>query len=92
VAQALMAMQDDDAKTAWQTRMQDMWEGCEAAMKALKADGKLDPAYSVKEASDVLWMMLSVRNWEHLCVERKWSQRKYAQHLLDTARRLFVKP
>ena len=67
-----------------------MWEGCEAAIKALKADRQLNPDYSVKDASDLLWTLLSVRNWEHLRIDREWSQRKYAQHIQDVARRLFV--
>lgn len=89
-ARALMAMNDPDADAAWATRKQDMWEGCEAAVKALKRDGRLNPAYSVKDASDLLWTLLSVRNWEHLVLERKWSQRKYARHMLSTAQQLFV--
>tara|TARA_R110001599_G_C12183674_1_gene654290 strand:- start:186 stop:773 length:588 start_codon:yes stop_codon:yes gene_type:complete len=90
VARALMAMNEEDANAAWQLRMQDMWEGCEAAIKALKADRQLNPDYSVKDASDLLWTLLSVRNWEHLRIDREWSQRKYAQHIQDVARRLFV--
>ena len=90
VARALMAMNDEEATAAWRQRMQDMWEGCEAAIKALKADGKLNPDYGVKDASDLLWTLLSVRNWEHLRIDREWSQRKYIKHMQDVAQRLFV--
>ena len=90
VARALMAMNDEEATAAWRQRMQDMWEGCEAAIKALKADGKMNPDYGVKDASDLLWTLLSVRNWEHLRIDREWSQRKYIKHMQDVAQRLFV--
>ena len=90
VARALMAMNDEEATAAWRQRMQDMWEGCEAAIKALKADGKLNPNYGVKDASDLLGTLLSVRNWEHLRIDREWSQRKYIKHMQDVAQRLFV--
>tara|TARA_R110000787_G_scaffold60826_6_gene138059 strand:+ start:3097 stop:3681 length:585 start_codon:yes stop_codon:yes gene_type:complete len=90
VARALMAMNDEEATAAWRQRMQDMWEGCEAAIKALKADGKLNRDYGVKDASDLLWTLLSVRNWEHLRIDREWSQRKYIKHMQDVAQRLFV--
>lgn len=40
IARALLALNDADATAAWTLRMQDMWEGCEAAIKALKRDGQ----------------------------------------------------
>ncbi|WP_430403855.1 TetR/AcrR family transcriptional regulator [Hyphomonas sp.] len=90
VARALMAMNEEDATAAWQQRMLDMWEGCEAAIKRLKTDGQLSPDYGVKDASDLLWTLLSVRNWEHLRIDREWSQRKYVKHMQAIARRLLV--
>jgi AcrR family transcriptional regulator len=67
-AKALMAMSDADdaAATTWRARMRDMREGCEAAILALKRDKMLAPRYSPAQATDLLWMLLSVRNWEHL--------------------------
>ena len=71
--------------------MQDMWEGCEAAIKALKVDGLLSKTYSVKEASDLLWALLSVRNWEQLCRDRKWTQSQYIEAMLSMSKTLFVR-
>jgi len=89
---ALMAMGDTDeeAASAWALRMEDMREGCEAAIKALATDGTLAPDHSPKEATDILWMLLSVRNWEHLTQACGWSQRRYAKTILEMARRLFA--
>ena len=92
VARALLAMRDTDeaAAAAWDQRMQDMREGCEAAIKALKADNMLSPDHSPKQATDILWTMVSVRNWEQLTIECGWSQKKYVQTLKSLARRIFV--
>ncbi|MCA8893122.1 MAG: TetR/AcrR family transcriptional regulator [Hyphomonas sp.] len=89
-SRALLAMNDADSQRAWSSRMQDMWEGCEAAIRALKRDGQLTRDYSVKEASDLLWTLLSVRNWENLRIERSWSQEQYLAAMMKMAHRLFV--
>lgn len=92
VGKALMAMKEDDeaAAAAWNQRMQDMREGCEAAILALKSDEKLRKDFKVSQATDLLWTLLSVRNWEQLRHECAWSQKKYIQSLLTSARLLFV--
>jgi AcrR family transcriptional regulator len=91
-SRALMAMSatDAEADTAWKQRMEDMREGCDAAIKALAADGTLNPAHSPGESTDLLWTILSVRNWEQLTQTRGWSQRRYAKVILETARTLFI--
>lgn len=81
VARAMLAMRDTDAEAgaAWDHRMQDMREGCEAAVKALKKDGALSPDHTPKQATDILWTMLSVRNWEQLTQDCGWSQKRYIE-------------
>lgn len=92
MARALMSMRDTDAEAAaaWNQRMQDMWEGCEAAIKALARDGTLSTGLTVRQASDLLWTLLSVRNYEHLTVDRGWSQAQFRKTLRKTAHDLFV--
>jgi AcrR family transcriptional regulator len=81
VAKALLAMRDTDeaADLAWSGRMQAVREGCEAAIKALKKDGALSPDHSPKQATDILWTILSVRNWEQLTIDCRWSQSRYIE-------------
>lgn len=92
VARALLSMKDTDAAAAmaWDDRMQAFRQGCEAAIEALHRDGILCPDHTVQQATDILWTLLSVRNWEQLTIECGWSQ----QHYIDTTkllvRRLFV--
>ncbi len=93
IAKALVAMSDSDvaAAQAWSERMQDMREGCEAAIRALDRDQMLTSDYSLDHATDILWTLLSVRNWEQLTLECGWSQEKYITTQKSLARRIFVK-
>lgn len=92
VARALLAMRDTDeaAAAAWDKRMRDMREGCEAAIKALERDGMLSPAHHPDGATDILWTMLSVRNWEQLTITCGWPQTRYVNTLKTLARQIFV--
>lgn len=93
MAKALMAMSDTDeeAAQAWGQRMQDMREGCEAAVKAIQKDKMLAPGFTQKQATDILWMMLSVRNWELLTAQCDWSESAYAKTMKRLARDVLLK-
>ncbi len=86
VARALIAISDTDAdaKEAWDERMRDMREGCAAAVDALARDKILPPTIDTKQATDLLWTLLSVRNWEQLTQGCGWPQDCY----LETVRSL----
>lgn len=92
IAKALLAMKDTDAAAAkaWDERMQDMREGCAAAIEALQRDRMLSPAQSPDRATDILWTLLSVRNWEQLTIDCGWPQQRYIATLKSLARRIFV--
>lgn len=92
IAKALLAMSDTDeaAAKAWDDRMLAVRQGCEAAINALNDDKVLSPNYSPRDATDILWSMLSVRNWEQLTVQCNWSQKKYVKTLKSLARSTLV--
>jgi len=92
VAKALLAMKDTDeaAALAWNDRMQAVRHGCEAAISALDSEGTLSPEHTPGHATDILWTMLSVRNWEQLTIECGWPQMKYIETTKSLARRIFV--
>lgn len=92
VGKALMAMQgsDEAAAQAWNGRMQAVREGCEAAVKALKRDGLLRPEHSVRQATDILWTLLSVPNWEQLTGSCGWTQRRYIDLMQEMAERVLT--
>lgn len=92
VAKALMNAQDSDeaADAAWKERMEAMKDGCRAAIEALHKDRNLSPDLKPKEAIELLWAMLSVRNWESLVQECGWSNKKYVDRLKLMAKKTFV--
>lgn len=92
VAKALLLVQDTDeaAAGAWRDRMLAMRDGCRAAIEALHSDGTLAPEWTSREATDALWTMLLVPNWEHLTRECGWSTQQYVQRMKMLAQRTFV--
>ena len=92
VAKAMLAVLDTDADAAeaWGRRMQAMREGCQAAISALQNDKTLSSEWTVDTATDLLWTMLSVRNWEQLTKDCGWSKKEYVQRLQTQAKQVFV--
>lgn len=93
VAKALMTLEATDAVAAeaWKGRMQAVRHGCAAAIHALDRDGQLSAAYTVEQATDMLWVLLSVRSWEQLTRDSGWSQADYIDHMQALARAIFVR-
>jgi len=94
VAKALMAMQetDDEARRAWADRMQAVRHGCAAAVAAVEAEGRLAPGLSPERATDLLWTLLSVRNWARLTRDCGWSQAAYTAEMKRLARCALLAP
>ncbi len=93
VAKALLAARESDpaAAEAWDDRMRAVRAECEAAVTALSQDGTLSPDFTIERATDTLWMLLSVRNWEQLTQDCGWSQDDYIKNMKHNARVLLVK-
>lgn len=93
VAKALMTMgaTDKAAAEAWKSRMQAVRHGCAAAIHALDRDGQLATTYTSEQATDMLWMLLSVHNWEQLVRGSGWSQADYASNIQALAGKAFIK-
>lgn len=92
IASALLSMKDTDeaASTAWEDRMDAVRQGCAAAIAALERDGHLAAEHDAEDATDLLWTLLSIRNWEQLTRDCGWSQEKYIATLKLLARRVLV--
>ena len=92
VVKALLVEQDTDeaAAAAWKDRMAAMRDGCRAAIEALHSDGTLAPEWTPEKATDVLWTMLLVPNWENLTRECGWSEQQYVTWMKTVAERTFV--
>lgn len=92
VAKALIVAQDSDdaAAAAWRDRMLAMRDGCGAAIEALHRDGDLAAGWTRPKATDALWTMLLVPNWENLTIECGWSTKDYVRWMKTLAKRTFV--
>ena len=94
VARALMAMSDTDAeaRAAWEDRKAAVRHGCVAAVSALSRDGRLREDLTEPTATDLLWTLLSVRNWAALTQTCGWSQDTYLQEITRLSRAALIRP
>ena len=84
---ALRNMRENDkaAAEAWDERMQAVRHGCQAAVRAIEKDGKLKSDLSEQVATDILWTLLTVENWERLVLDCTWSQSEYEIKMIELA-------
>ena len=93
VAKALLATRETDAAvaSAWQDRMDSVKSGCREIIGALGRDRTLSPNITSEEAADLLWTLLSIRNWENLVLECGWSTSQYVSRLQELAKDALVR-
>jgi len=90
---ALRNMRENDkaAADAWNDRMQAVRHGCKAAVIAITKDGMLKPDLSEQIATDLLWTLLSVENWEKLVLDCTWSQFEYEEKMIELTEAALLK-
>ena len=82
--------QDEAAEAAWQDRLRHRLLTCRGIVRKLQKEGLLRAALTVERATDLLWTVTSLRTWEDLVQERKWSARDYESHILELLRRMLL--
>lgn len=92
IAKALLMMKevDEAAAAAWDNRMNGLKSRCRTTLQMLQAENKLSAEWTVEEATELFWMLISVQNWELLRIELDWSNAKYIQHMQTLVRKLFL--
>ncbi|HEU4493643.1 MAG TPA: TetR/AcrR family transcriptional regulator [Rubrobacteraceae bacterium] len=92
MAKALLEARETEeaAAAAWDDRMGAVRESCRLTIEALHRDGILASGWSLEEAVDLMWTMLSVRNWEQLTIECGWPQDRYIGRMQELLKRVFV--
>ena len=85
-----MALNDTAAAAAWDDRMEAVRQGCEAAVRDLNRDGTLSEGQTPEQATDLLWTLLSVRNWEQLTQTCGWPQQRYIETVKEMAAKMLV--
>ena len=93
MSKALLAVRETDeaAAAAWDDRMGAVRESCRITIEALHRDGMLAPEWSRDEAIDLMWTMLSIRNWEQLTIECGWSIGQYVGRMQNLLKRALVR-
>jgi AcrR family transcriptional regulator len=93
IARALLAARETDkaVAAAWDDRMRVVQEACHDIVGRLRRDGMLAPGWSLDEAGEMLWTILSIGNWENLTLERGWPVSLYVARMKELTRRAFVR-
>lgn len=92
LAKALLSTRDTDEATAaaWNNCMACLRDACRMTIESLEAEGSLAPEWDKLDAIEVLYMMLSIQNWEQLTIECGWSTSKYVAHMQLLTKQAFV--
>ena len=85
VALRNMRKNDKAAAEALDDRMQAVRHGCQAAVVAIAKDGKLKFDLSEQIATDILWTLLTIENWEKLVINCGWLQSAYEEKMIELA-------
>jgi AcrR family transcriptional regulator len=92
VALALRAARDSDdaAHAAWKDRMHLRLDAMREVVKGVADVGALREGWTVRTAADVVFALHGPTLYEDLVRERGWSQKRYADFIDDSVRRLLV--
>jgi hypothetical protein len=93
IARAMLATRETDeaVAAAWDDRMGVVQEACRDIVGRLHRDGMLVPGWSLDEAGEMLWSLLSIGNWENLTLERGWPVGLYVDRMKEVTKRTFVR-
>jgi len=93
IAKALLNIRESDeaAAAAWDGSMGCLRDVCREIIEALDRDGVLASEWSHDEATEMLYTLLSIQNWEQLTMESGWSTAQYVGWMKTLLRRSFVR-
>ena len=81
---------DEAAEAAWQDRLAYRRGNIEVVMERLQKEGLLAEGWTVEEATDFAWSLLSMHTYEHLVVERGWPIDQFVSRLSSMVRSVLV--
>ena len=92
LAKAMMLTRDSDESMAV------AWHGCMACLRdavkdvvdAIVREGKLASTWSKEEATDLIYTLLSINNWEQLTMECGWTNAQYIECMKKLLVRLLI--
>jgi AcrR family transcriptional regulator len=86
-----MRRSDAAAEQVWQDRLARRLEGCRKLVEMLAAEGRLRSDLDRDTAADLLWTLTSLRAWEDLVLLRRWSAKRYQEHMNAVVMTLLVR-
>ena len=93
-AAALDAVRRSDpaAASAWTDRMQVRRRSTRQFVERLATEGQLQAELALRDATDLVWALLSVRMWEDLTLDAGWSHAHAVRQLQRLVRNAVMKP
>lgn len=87
VSKALIVSKENDeaSATAWKEIMGCLHKICDKIVKTLFKENKLSSHWTQQHASDFLYTLVSISNWEQLTLECQWSNKQFVSHIDHTA-------
>lgn len=81
-----------EAGAAWRRRMDLLRKGWRNVAERLRQEGVLAEDWSVDDAADLLWSVMSFPVYEYLVVDAGWSATRYEKEIERLVRRAFLTP
>ena len=72
---------DKAAQRSWQRRQARRLETCRTIIERLRREGELRPTLTMEEATDLLYVITSLRMWEDLVLVRGWTADEYQERV-----------
>ena len=72
---------DKAAQRSWQRRQARRLETCRTIIERLRRECELRPTLTMEEATDLLYVMTSLRMWEDLVLVRGWTADEYQERV-----------
>ena len=94
LAKALLATRENDEATAtvWQNNMASVKAVCQNVIEKLDQENRLADKWSIEEATDIFYTMISINNWEQFTAECGWSNEQYIERMKIILNQTLVKP
>ena len=92
-AKALSELRDKDeaAAAAWKERMDSFKNSCRRTIETIEHEGLLSSDWTIEEAVDIMWTMLSIENWEKLTKECSWTADEYVNRVKMVMKLLLIR-
>ncbi len=83
---------DQEVERGWQDRLRNRLDGCRQMIARMENEGTLRPDLDPSEAADLLWSITSLRMWEDLVIQRKWTAEQYEERVFALLLQALTKP